>query len=188
MRNTPNLSKRLESLENVIASLTSVGGVCEHAVEQRCRLHDISPIRAVPVSASQADNARRAPVAGSSQLSQARMLSIVEAVIASRRQRLKFFENDFFFDPSWAMLLDLFRAELRQQPISVSSVCYGSGVPETTALRYIKYMEDGGYLTRKPDPTDKRRVFLHLTPMACEKLIAYLNLIESDFSITVRRG
>lgn len=188
MRNTHNVSKRLESLEIAIASMSSGGGVCEHVVEQRCGLHDTNLTGAEPALASKAGVARRAPGAGSSQLSQARMLSIIEAVIASRRQRLKFFETELFFDPSWSMLLDLFRAELREQPISVSSVCYGSGVPETTALRYIKFMEDAGYVTRRPDPTDKRRVFLRLTPVASEKMIAYLNVVESDFSITLRRG
>jgi hypothetical protein len=183
-----DLQKRLEFLENAIASLTTGQGPHDHVGEQRCGLHDSDHQGALPDHGSQAHVSRSAAAAPVSGRGQDDILNLVEAVIASRRQRLKFFDPALFFDPSWTMLLDLFRAELRQKQVSVSSVCYASGVPETTALRYIRVMEDQGYLTRMPDPTDRRRVFLCLTPTASERLTGYFTKLGSDFSFADRRA
>jgi hypothetical protein len=185
---TKNIRKRLELLENAIASLTAGEGSPDNVDDQRCGFRDIGQPLAEQDQASQAGIGRVAPVVPSPQYGEGDILHVVEAVIASRRQRLKFFEPDLFFDPSWTMLLDLFRAALRRQRISVSSVCYGSGVPETTALRYIKVMEERGYLTRDPDPTDKRRVFLCLTPLASERLTGYFMQVASDLAFTGQRA
>lgn len=100
-------------------------------------------------------------------------LAAVEAIIDARKSRLKFFDTDFFFDPVWAMIIDLYRAELKGERLSVSSVCYGSGVAQTTALRYVAMLEERGYVERYPDESDKRRAFLRLTPAARDRLANY---------------
>jgi hypothetical protein len=184
---TSILCKRLEILENAIASLTAANGGQAPEPPQRCGTGADNAHCATFGPAGEGAPASRAVETPVSGLSRSAMLAMVEALIASRRQRLKFFDTEFFFDPSWTMLLDLFRAQLREQRISVSAVCYGSGVPETTALRYIKIMEDRGYIVRVQDPNDKRRVFLVLTSLASERLTGYFTKVDADFTFASRR-
>ncbi len=106
-------------------------------------------------------------------------LEMVEAMISIRALRDRYFECDLFFDPAWSMLIDLYRAELKGQRLSVTSVCIGSGVAGTTALRYVRALENRGYVSRMPDPDDKRRAFIQLTAMARRKLDDYFGKVNA---------
>jgi predicted transcriptional regulator len=119
-----------------------------------------------------------APKAGTRTPAIPKDLEMVEAMISIRGLRDNFFEGDLFFDPAWSILIDLFRAELKGQSLSVTSVCIGSGVAVTTALRYLSELENRGYVGRTPDPQDKRRAFVHLTPSARQKLEAYFDQVN----------
>jgi DNA-binding MarR family transcriptional regulator len=55
------------------------------------------------------------------------------------------------------ILLDLFIAHRTGRKISVSSLCVASGVPPTTALRWINMMVDRKIICRIPDEKDLRR-------------------------------
>ena len=48
--------------------------------------------------------------------------------------------------------------------VSVSSLCLAAMVPATTALRWLKSMEQQGLVIRRNDPHDGRRVFVELAP------------------------
>jgi DNA-binding MarR family transcriptional regulator len=98
---------------------------------------------------------------------------LVASVIRARRQRTRYFSEDLFSDPAWDMLLDLFRAEILQQRVSVSSLCIAAAVPATTALRWLKLMVQGGLLIRRPDPVDLRRVYVELSPQTSAALRRY---------------
>jgi len=113
----------------------------------------------------------------------------VEAVMRSRRRRTSFLESDLLFDPAWAMLLDLFSAALRNKRLSVTAVLIGSGVPDTTALRYLRVLEKRGHVERVPDEKDKRRVFVKITKPAFEGMAAYFAALEADtLAILPRRA
>ncbi len=58
--------------------------------------------------------------------------------------------------------------------VSVSSLCIASGVPATTALRWIRTMTQTGMIRRAPDPGDARRVFLALSEKSAQAMAAYL--------------
>lgn len=116
-------------------------------------------------------------------LSPSVMLVLVDATMESRDARAKHFDHDLFFDPAWSMLLDLYRSELRGERICVSSLCIGSGVPATTALRYLRVLESRGYVERTPDQSDKRRSFLALSPQTSENLAAYFGNVASRLGI-----
>ncbi|MFM7335487.1 MAG: MarR family transcriptional regulator [Tabrizicola sp.] len=131
--------------------------------------------------AGQLDGFLRAPVrSDEGQHGDGCELLIVETMISVRSLRDRYFENDLFFDPAWSILIDLFRAELKGERVSVTSACIGSGVADTTALRYIRALEDRGYVHRTPDPDDKRRVFLRLTGHAIDKLNAYFGIVHKQ--------
>jgi DNA-binding MarR family transcriptional regulator len=91
--------------------------------------------------------------------------------------RAKFFKAELFADPAWDMLLDLYRAELDQYRVSVTSLCTASGVPTSTALRWLRALEEEGLITRRQDPLDGRRTFVALTTAAVGSMNAYFDAI-----------
>ena len=104
---------------------------------------------------------------------------LVSWVISARRNRAHYFRGDLFADPAWDILLDLFEAEIRGRPVSVTSLCIAAGVPASTALRWISAMVKEQLLVRCPDPNDMRRVYVELSPgasRAMRRYFAELNL------------
>lgn len=102
----------------------------------------------------------------------------VGAVIRARRQRSHYFPDDLFADPAWDILLELLHADASQRRVTVSNLCHAAAVPATTALRWVKAMERQGFLTRRDDPCDARRVFVELTPetsLALNRYFAEVN-------------
>jgi hypothetical protein len=98
---------------------------------------------------------------------------MVRKIIRQRQMRARFFESDLFADPAWDMLLDLTAAKAENARVSVTSLCIASGVPPTTALRWIGQMTEAGLLQRIEDETDRRRAFITLTEKAADAMAAY---------------
>ena len=97
--------------------------------------------------------------------------------LRARRLRDRFFRGDLFADPAWDMLLDLTAARVEHTRVSVTSLCIASGVPPTTALRWIGQMTEAGLLERVEDETDRRRVFIRLSADAAERMEACLSAL-----------
>jgi DNA-binding MarR family transcriptional regulator len=88
-----------------------------------------------------------------------------------RTRRLRMKRNDvlgapIFRDPSFDMLLELFANDQRGEQISVTSLCYASGVPMTTALRHLGQLEKHGLIAREGDHRDSRRCYVRPTARA----------------------
>ena len=98
---------------------------------------------------------------------------LVRRIIRQRQLRARFFDGDLFADPAWDMLLDLTAARAEHSRVSVTSLCIASGVPPTTALRWIGQMTDAGLLERVEDETDRRRAFITLTDKAADTMARY---------------
>lgn len=103
-------------------------------------------------------------------------------MLRARRNRARFFDGDLFADPAWDMLLELYAAELGQRRLAVTSLCIGSGVPATTALRWIRTLENKGLLVRSADPRDGRRVFVSLSETAVRSMSAYFQQQQQQSS------
>lgn len=103
--------------------------------------------------------------------------SRVAEILRVRTLRAKFFNAELFADPAWDMLLDLYRAELDQHRVSVTSLCTASGVPTSTALRWLRALEEDGLIARRQDPLDGRRSFVALTTGGIEAMSAYFAAI-----------
>lgn len=99
-------------------------------------------------------------------LSEDNKIKFIEFVVAVRKLRTKFFDSSIFGEPGWDMLLDLKLAEHTGRRISVSSLAVASGVPPTTALRWIGVLEKRGLIQRTNDDEDRRKVHLTLHPDA----------------------
>jgi len=98
---------------------------------------------------------------------------LVRRIIRQRERRLRFFDSGLFADPAWDMLLDLTAARAEQARVSVSSLCIASGVPPTTALRWISQMTEAGLFRRVEDDCDRRRAFIALTEKAADAMTRY---------------
>lgn len=98
---------------------------------------------------------------------------LVRQVIRQRQLRARFFDGDLFADPAWDMLLDLTAARGERKQVSVTSLCIASGVPPTTALRWIGQMTEAGLFQRVEDDTDRRRAFITLTDRAASAMALY---------------
>ncbi len=98
---------------------------------------------------------------------------LVRRIVRQRQLRARFFDGDLFADPAWDMLLDLTAARAEHSRVSVTSLCIASGVPPTTALRWISQMTDAGLLQRVEDETDRRRAFITLTDKASDAMARY---------------
>ncbi|NCU12190.1 MAG: winged helix DNA-binding protein [Sphingomonadaceae bacterium] len=98
---------------------------------------------------------------------------LVRRIIRHRQLRARFFDGDLFADPAWDMLLDLTAARAEHTRVSVTSLCIASGVPPTTALRWIGQMTESGLLQRVEDEADRRRAFIALTDKAADAMARY---------------
>ncbi len=107
---------------------------------------------------------------------------LVRRIIRQRQLRARFFDGDLFADPAWDMLLDLTAARAEHSRVSVTSLCIASGVPPTTALRWIGQMTEGGLLERVEDETDRRRAFITLTDKAADTMARYFAEVGAQAS------
>ena len=107
---------------------------------------------------------------------------LIRRIIRQRQLRARFFDGDLFADPAWDMLLDLTAARAEHTRVSVTSLCIASGVPPTTALRWIGQMTDAGLLQRVEDETDRRRAFITLTDKAADAMARYFAELNANTS------
>lgn len=98
---------------------------------------------------------------------------LVRRIIRQRQLRARFFDGELFADPAWDMLLDLTAARAEHARVSVTSLCIASGVPPTTALRWIGQLIEAGLFARVEDEADRRRAFITLTDRAADAMARY---------------
>lgn len=98
---------------------------------------------------------------------------LIRWIIRQRELRARFFDGDLFADPAWDMLLDLTAARAEHVRVSVTSLCIASGVPPTTALRWVGQMIESGLLERVEDEADRRRAFVTLSDKAADAMARY---------------
>lgn len=116
-----------------------------------------------------------------SQASDQDIAATLRAIIGTRSLRNRYFPSQIFADPAWDILLDLARAKLEGQQVSVSSVCIAASVPMSTALRWVKQMTDANLLRRWTDPNDRRRDLIALTEPTADRMREYLAMAHKSF-------
>lgn len=98
----------------------------------------------------------------------------LRGLLRARVRRGIFFSPRLFADPAWDMLLELYAAQLEQKRVSVSSLGIASGVPPTTALRWIAELQKDGFIMKQKDPLDARRTFVDLSLEGARAMRDYL--------------
>lgn len=107
---------------------------------------------------------------------------LVRNIIKARQSRMRFLGADLFADPAWDMLLDLTAARAEHSRVSVTSLCIASGVPTTTALRWIKLLEQAGLIQRIEDDTDRRRAFVVLSDQGAVAMARFFDVTIKQWS------
>lgn len=97
----------------------------------------------------------------------------VNQAIWAWRERVYYLPSEVVSDPSWAMLLELLRAELGHQRVSISRLCKISGVSTASAVRWIKTLESYDLVVRRVDPHNAEEEFAELTLKASSALRRY---------------
>ena len=100
------------------------------------------------------------------------------ALLNAEARRAQAFEELEFHDPQWLMLLDLFAARREGREICVTSLCIASGVPATTALRHIAFLEARGMVRRRAHSSDARRSIVMLTEGAATRISRHLEAVQ----------
>ena len=96
-----------------------------------------------------------------------------------RLYRKNFFKQSYIIgEPCWDMILDLCISEIEGRKISVTSACLASGVPITTALRWISLLERDGVIEKESDSKDRRRTFLRISKAGFESTFRYFKSIS----------
>lgn len=90
-------------------------------------------------------------------------LSFAREELRRRRARETVMPREFFGEPVWNILLDLFVAAGERRRLCVTDIFVFAGASATSTLRYLRVLEAAGYLSRSPDPADSRRTFVGLT-------------------------
>ena len=135
-------------------------------------------IRLAGLSSALGDRLSRLTPAYVSGLSESTFSAYARALIKARRKLAARLPGGVIADPGLDILLDLFASAEDHVQVSVSSCCFASGVPPTTALRWISLLERHGMIQRQKDVHDKRRQFLTLSPNARELIISWLDEVS----------
>ncbi len=107
--------------------------------------------------------------------------ALARVLVSQIHQRRCYWPRVPVGDPHWLMMLELFIAAEEQRLVSVSSLCMAAGVPSTTALRYVRTLEDKGPFERTVHPKDRRICHIRLSPDARRQMESYLESVGSTF-------
>ena len=110
----------------------------------------------------------------------ARFVEIAKSQYHSRRVRERFFEKKIFGEPAWDMLLELYASELNDEKISTSNLILSSSSPSSTALRWIKHLEDGGLVFKQSSHIDGRVQYQKITSNGFESMTKYFESISGS--------
>jgi len=101
-------------------------------------------------------------------------LATLELLRRLQGARQTIFGDAVMPEPAWEMIAELMRARLAGERLSVTSLALSSQSPATTALRRIEDLIQCGLATRTPDPADRRRSYVELTPEGAKRMQVFL--------------
>ncbi|ANK12885.1 winged helix DNA-binding protein [Erythrobacter neustonensis] len=92
-----------------------------------------------------------------------RLAQVAAAMRATAHRRRRHLAAEWFGEPAWEMLLELFIQFAGGARVSTKSLAIASGAPDTTALRIMDRLEAASLIEREPSQTDKRVTLVSLT-------------------------
>ena len=75
--------------------------------------------------------------------------SWVRGLLHARRLRGHYLGANNFSDPAWDILLQIFAKHLDHELATLSVLCASADLPESTALRWLRKLEQDGLIERR---------------------------------------
>ena len=106
------------------------------------------------------------------------LAEIARSFYKIRSARSQFLPADLFAEPAWDILLDLVIQRSLGRRVSITSLCIASGVPPTTALRWVSMLIENGLVVRIESDQDRRKAYIALTEKGLRAMRSIL--IDAD--------
>lgn len=103
------------------------------------------------------------------------LLSIARNIFSIRERRRDFLSDSLLGEPAWDLMLALYIASLEGRPVSVSNLAAVSGVPATTALRWLGKLKEQGFARQRRNQLDGRVKLLTLEAEGHARMTAFLS-------------
>lgn len=103
-----------------------------------------------------------------------RLAAIARGEAQSRRRRNSLIRYDFFAEPAWDMLLELYIHRHGGQSIGSASLCAATVAGPTTALRWIGLLIDKNLVAWRHPGTGESDVQIALSDRGVEEMERYL--------------
>ena len=97
----------------------------------------------------------------------------------ARHERALFISPEFFGEPGWSLMLDLYIAHHEGRVVNTSGACFGAAIPQTTGLRWIEKLAVAGLIVRHPHPQDTRFVMIELSEDGLARMTALLTHVRA---------
>jgi DNA-binding MarR family transcriptional regulator len=105
-------------------------------------------------------------------------LRAAERAYQERRSRSSYVGSaELFGEPAWDVLLDLFIQQAKNETLSVKTACIDIDAPTSTAVRWLRVLEQHGLIAFDSDPAAEDQSLIHLTPTGYEGMRRYLESI-----------
>ena len=92
----------------------------------------------------------------------------------SRGLRGDLFDLNLFGEPAWEIILTLYTIDSDRRRLHTRELSELSGVALTTVLRWLDYLEEQGFIARRPNPHDQRMVYIELAQKGRNAMDEYL--------------
>ena len=107
---------------------------------------------------------------------------ILRQTIRARRRRSDFLSGGLFADPAWDILLELSLARTEERIVRLDDLLRSSQVRESTILRWLEKLEQDGWVSRTPDPSDSRQCLVDLSQRAAAAMQAWISDLVQSWS------
>jgi DNA-binding MarR family transcriptional regulator len=151
-----------ESVELSAADASEIARLLQLLLEKAPPQLEERVILQLSPAASSKDRARRST-----------LIAKAHALFSERKRRSQHFNSVIFGEPAWDMLLALYITEDSGTRLSIGKLVGLIGEPQTTALRWINYLEKERLIARQVDLRDRRAVTIEMTDKARQKLDEY---------------
>lgn len=111
-----------------------------------------------------------------------RLAARARAIFFERKRRSQHFSPAMFSEPAWDMLLALYITDFAGGRQTVGKLISWVGAPQTTALRWIDYLEKERLVARHPEALDRRIVYVDLTDKGRSALDRYFSTLDDTFA------
>jgi hypothetical protein len=107
------------------------------------------------------------------------LATLARSIASARRKLGNHLEASLFANPGLDIMLFLFAEGLNGATVTTNACCAAAGVPRTTALRWIKLLQDRGLVNGSDDISARRVTMLALSPHGRTTIRTWLDEIAT---------